>query len=116
MSTHEGGIGEAKGKQGKPDPNTIGNLFYGSKGYMAIDGYTTYKTWLGKEQEPGPERTAGGNHFQNFIDAVRSRKRADLTAEIADGAISTTLIHPANNSYRLRRHHKFDAASYASVK
>jgi predicted dehydrogenase len=115
MSNHEGGIGEAKGKSGKPDPNTIGNLFYGSKGYMAIDGYATYKTWLGKEQEPGPERTAGGNHFQNFIDAVRSRKRADLTAEIAEGAISTTLIHLANISYRLGRTVNFDAASYACV-
>ncbi len=115
MSNHEGGIGETKGKAGKPDPNTIGNLFYGSKGYMAIDGYTTYKTWLGKEQEPGPERTAGGNHFQNFIDAVRSRKRANLTAEIAEGAISTTLIHLANISYRLGRTVNFDAASYACV-
>jgi len=115
MSNHEGGIGEAKGKSGKPDPNTIGNLFYGSKGYMAIDGYATYKTWLGKEQEPGPERTAGGNHFLNFIDAVRSRKRADLTAEIAEGAISTTLIHLANISYRLGRTVNFDAASYACV-
>jgi predicted dehydrogenase len=115
MSNHEGGIGEAKGKSGKPDPNTIGNLFYGSKGYMAIDGYTTYKTWLGKEQEPGPERTAGGNHFKNFTDAVRSRKRADLTAEIAEGAISTTLIHLANISYRLGRTVNFDSASYACV-
>jgi hypothetical protein len=80
---------------------------------MAIDGYATYKTWLGKDQEPGPGRTAGGNHFQNFIDAVRSRKRADLTAEIAEGAISTTLIHLANISYRLGRTVNFDAASYA---
>ena len=29
-------------------------MFYGSEGYMAIDGYGTYKTYLGKKNEPGP--------------------------------------------------------------
>src|SRR4030095_4929735 len=60
MSNHEAGIGESKGASKKDpnkkrDPNTIGNLFYGSKGYLAIDGYTSYKTWLGQNQEAGPE-------------------------------------------------------------
>ena len=57
MSNHEAGIGE--GGEEPNDPNTVGNMFYGSKGYLAIDGYTKYKTWLGKEQEPGPTATAG---------------------------------------------------------
>jgi hypothetical protein len=113
MSNHEGGINEAKSKTGKVDSNTIGNLFYGSKGYLAIEGYTTYKTWLGREQEPGPTRTAGENHFENFVNAVRSGKRSDLNAEIEEGAISTTLIHLANISYRLGRTLHFDAAAYA---
>src|SRR5438270_11347846 len=47
MSNHEAGIGEG-GK--KKDSNSIGNLFYGSKGYMAVDGYNTYKTWMGRDQ------------------------------------------------------------------
>jgi predicted dehydrogenase len=111
MSNHEGGIGERAGA--KFDPNTIGNLFYGSKGYMAIDGYQTYRTWLGKEQEPGPTRSAPENHFENFVNAVRSGKRSDLNAEIEEGAISTTLIHLANISYRVGRTLHFDAASYA---
>lgn len=112
MSNHEGGIGEHN-KGGKFDPNTIGNLFYGAKGYLAIDGYGTYRTWLGKEQEPGPTRNSNEHHFQNFIDAVRSRKREDLNAEIAVGAVSTTLIHLANISYRLGRTLNFDAESYS---
>ena len=44
---------------------------------------------------------------------MRSRKRADLNAEIEEGAISTTLIHLANISYRVGRTLNFDAASYA---
>ena len=113
MSNHEGGIGEKRGKDNKFDPNTIGNLFYGSKGYMAIDGYTSYKTWMGKEQEPGPSKTEGGNHYLNFLNAVRGRKREDLTAEIHEGAASTVLIHLANISYRLGRTVNFDAANYS---
>jgi predicted dehydrogenase len=93
--------------------NSIGNIFYGSNGYLAIDGYTKYWSFIGKNQQPGPSRTDGGDHFANFIDAVRSRKREDLTAEIEEGAISTTLVHLANISYRLGRTVSFDAASYS---
>jgi hypothetical protein len=88
-------------------------LFYGSKGYLAIDGYGTYKSFLGKEQEPGPTKTSGENHFENFINAVRSGKRTELNAEIEEGSISTTLIHLANISYRVGRTLHFDAASYS---
>ncbi|MDQ6707005.1 MAG: gfo/Idh/MocA family oxidoreductase, partial [Acidobacteriota bacterium] len=111
MSNHEAGIGEGK----KKDPNTIGNTFYGSKGYMAIDGYTKYKTWMGKEQEPGPAESKGGDHFANFVDVVRSRKSADLNAEIEEGALSTNLVHLANISYRLGRTLNFDAATLSCV-
>lgn len=104
MSNHEAGIGEKKG-----NPNTIGNLFYGSKGYMAIDGYNSYKTFLGKEQEPGPARTEGGSNWANFIDALRSGRQSDLNAEIEEGALSSTLMHLANISYRVGRTLHFDA-------
>jgi len=110
MSNHEAGIGE-HGK--KKDPNTIGNLFYGSKGYMAIDGYTEYQTWMGKDQEPGPTAKQGGNHFANFITAVRSRNRGELNAEIEEGAASTVLVHLANISYRLGRELHFDPDTYS---
>jgi hypothetical protein len=56
-----------------------------------------------------------GNHWANFIDAVRSRKRTDLNAPIEEGAISTTLVHLANISYRLGRTLHFDAASYSCI-
>ena len=62
ISNHKTGISENRGGEGKVYPNTIGNVFYGSRygsrGYMVIDGYRSYKTWLWKEQEPGPPATA----------------------------------------------------------
>jgi predicted dehydrogenase len=93
--------------------NAIGDLFYGSKGYLAVDSYTSYKTWMGQEQTPGPQAKEGGDHYLNFIEAVKSRKRESLNAEIEEGAISTTLVHLANISYRLGRTLNFDAASYS---
>ena len=93
----------------------IGNIFSGSTGYLAIDGnYRQFRTYMGKEQAPGPGTTATfGNTFSNFIDAVRSRRHESLTAEIEEGAISTTLVHLANISYRLGRTLHFDAATYS---
>ena len=112
ISNHEAGIG-AGGKH--RDPNTIGNLFYGSKGYMAINGYTKYQTWMGKDQQPGASAEQGGDHFANFITAVRSHKRGELNAEIEEGAISTTLVHLANISYRVGRELHFDPETYSCV-
>src|SRR5258708_7356518 len=88
-STWRHTIGDAGFEYAKKSSTSIGNVFYGSKGVLAIDGYATYKTWLGKDGEVGPSNRAGGNHFGNFIDAVRSRKHTDLTAEIEEGAAST---------------------------
>ena len=90
--------------------NTVGNLFYGSKGYLAIDGYDAYKTWLTDQVEPGPHGKAVGDHYANFIDCVRSRRAEDIHSPIEEAHISTTLVHLANASYRLGRTLRFDPA------
>src|SRR5262249_15499639 len=41
------------------------------------------------------------DHFVNFIAAVRSRKQAELKADILEGHYSSALSHLANMSYRL---------------
>jgi hypothetical protein len=104
-----------KEKDGKPDPNTVGNIFYGSKGYLGIEWYKRYQTWLGKYQEAGPAKTAEGDHYANFINAVRSHKRTDLNAEIEEGAASTVLVHLANISYRVGRTINFDSNTMTCV-
>jgi predicted dehydrogenase len=42
-----------------------------------------------------------GDHFKNFIDAVRSRKHEDLNADVLEAHYSSALCHLANISYRL---------------
>ncbi|MFT4692783.1 MAG: putative dehydrogenase [Limisphaerales bacterium] len=45
--------------------------------------------------------SGSGNHFDNFISAVRSRNPEDLNAEILEGHLSSALCHTGNISYRL---------------
>jgi predicted dehydrogenase len=128
-TNHEAGIG-TPGFGGDPIPgfigppgheeklsmagNTVGDIFYGSKGFMAVtneEDYQSYRTWLGREQAPGPGAARRGNNWANFIDCVRSRKKEDLNAPIEEAHISCTLIHLANASYRLGRTLNFDPAT-----
>ncbi|HWB83278.1 MAG TPA: Gfo/Idh/MocA family oxidoreductase [Bryobacteraceae bacterium] len=108
ISNHEAGLG------GERPGNTIGNMFYGSKGYLVIDGYTKYYTFMGRQQQPGPTRTERDHHFENFLDAVRAHDRSILNAEIEEGAASTVLVHLANVSYRLGRTVHFDAKNWSA--
>ena len=50
-------------------------------------------------------------HFRNWVEAVRSRDRAKLNAEISDGHLSSSLCHLANISYRVGRTLNFDTKS-----
>ena len=114
IGTPEMGTPEPKRKPGRPGAgplagghNTIGDIFYGSKGYFATgdEDADTYGVWLGPDQEPQPRVHGGAElaHFKNFIDCVVSRKKENLNAPIEEGYISMALMHLANASYRLGR-------------
>ena len=92
----------------KQPTSMVGDIFYGSKGYLAMSGYATYKSWLGEDAEPGPTATRGFNCWANFLDCVRSRKPENLNAPIEEAHFSCALIHLANASYRLGRTLRFD--------
>jgi predicted dehydrogenase len=85
--------------------NTIGTIFYGSNGYLAAgnEDAFSYQSWLGRDRRPGPRGHSRDDHFANFINCVRSRKREELRAPIEEGHISCALVHLANASYRLGR-------------
>lgn len=86
----------------------VGNVFYGSDGIMVIDSYERYRTYLGPKYEPGPSGEEEGNHFENFIDAVRSRKPESLNAPIEEGHLSAALCHLGLISIRVGRSFDFD--------
>ncbi|UCD74477.1 MAG: Gfo/Idh/MocA family oxidoreductase [Phycisphaerales bacterium] len=102
----------------------IGNLFFGTEGWMHVNG-STWKTYFGRKNEPGPSSesaeefadpanlagTGGGGHFANFIFALRSGDRNNLTSEIEQGFISTALPLLANIAYRTGAALSFDGAA-----
>jgi predicted dehydrogenase len=99
--------------------NTVGDIFYGSKGYLATgdEDAATYDVWLGKDQERQPAVHGGSEraHFQNFIDCVASRNKAGLNAPIEEGHISCGLMHLANASYRLGRTIRFNPETQEAI-
>jgi predicted dehydrogenase len=93
----------------------IGNIFYGTNGWLEIDG-SKWRAFIGSKGEPGPGSDSkegvdqvvgylaapgGGGHYDNFITAMRSGNPADLTCDIYEGYMSSALPHLANISYRL---------------
>ncbi|MCZ2079085.1 MAG: Gfo/Idh/MocA family oxidoreductase [Bryobacterales bacterium] len=89
----------------------VGNIFYGSEGYMLIRGYNTYEVYLGQKREKGPSGKSGGDHYANFIKAVRSRKTSDQNGPVETAHLSSALAHLGNISFRLGRQLTFDPAT-----
>ncbi len=88
-----------------------GNLFYGSEGYLAISGYTKYAFYFGRKNEPGPTGSAPTMHFENFIDAVRSRKASDQNGTVEQAHSAAGMAHLGNITYRVGQVLEFDPAT-----
>ena len=93
----------------------VGNIFYGDKGYMVIDGNGYYQTYLGEKREKGPGREKvndamanGAVHFQNWIDAIKARDKSLQNGPVESAHLSSALAHLGNISYRLGRQLDFD--------
>ena len=97
------------------DGATVGNIFYGDKGIIVVNGYDKYKSYLGKDRTPGKsgedggdsgsgmDRGAGGTdgHFANFIEAVRKHDASILNGPVETAHLSSGLAHLGNIAYRL---------------
>jgi predicted dehydrogenase len=96
----------------------IGNIFFGSKGWLWIDesgrNWQSYMGALGDKNEKGPGSgvkdpnaeptgltTTEFPHYQNFVDAIRANDPKILTCDILEGHLSSTLPHLANVAYRV---------------
>jgi len=81
----------------------VGDIFYGTEGILAISTYTTWQVFQGPQLEKGPGGSGGGDHFQNFLDAVKARSPRMLNANILQGHLSAAYCHLGNIAYRLGR-------------
>lgn len=91
----------------KSAANNIGNLFYGSKGYM-VKNVDEWRTYMGSDGEPGPSGSGLANNYENFIDAIRANDPSMISAKIEGGVHSCMVMHLGNISYRLGRSLEFD--------
>lgn len=99
----------------------IGNIFYGTEGYMEYGG-SNWKAFRLREKEPFAgagigerkepvKRGDGVSAFQNFIEVLRSGRDQDLINPVLGGHYSTALPHLANISFLLGRKLKFNGAT-----
>ncbi|MAB80145.1 MAG: dehydrogenase [Planctomycetes bacterium] len=78
----------------------IGVIFHCEGGYLVI---STYEEVTAFDHAGRVIRTfrGGGNHFQNFLDAVKAGRSDLLASESLEGHISSGLCHLGNISYLL---------------
>jgi predicted dehydrogenase len=78
----------------------VGVIFYGTDGCVVMNSYTT-----GAAFDPNGKLVrkfeGGGDHFGNFVDAVKTRNHKLLQADILEGHLSCAHSHLANISYYL---------------
>lgn len=93
-------VSETRGLKSEPFRKgfTGGWLFHGTKGSIAGNSLFDLE---GNLVSTFTAKRKSENHFSNFINAVRSRKRESLNAEILEGHLSTALCHIGNISWRL---------------
>jgi predicted dehydrogenase len=92
--------------RGLPTPpyheQKVGNILHFEAGVVAGKKFYPADS---KTEAPLPKvdvpRRAPGDIFANFLACVRSRKAADLHADVLEGHYSSALCHLANVSYRL---------------
>jgi predicted dehydrogenase len=95
--------------------NYVGNIFYGSEGFLVCPSYTGAVAYR-NDGEVIKRFKGGEDHFGNFIKAVRSRKVEDLNADILEGHLSSALCHLGNISYRLGDEQPFGQTPKAFAK
>jgi predicted dehydrogenase len=104
-------------------PVKIGNLFYGTKGWLWIEeSGKKWQSYLGPKNEKGPGAepppdasseptgltTIEYPHYQNFIDAIRAGDPKLLACDVYEGHMSSALPHLGNVAYRVGRPLQFD--------
>lgn len=78
----------------------VGVIFEGTEGYLVMTSYSSGAAFDLDGQKVA-EFQGGGDHFENFVKAVRSRRTGDLNANALEGHLSSALCHLGNVSYRL---------------
>jgi predicted dehydrogenase len=92
---------EVRGLQTDPFRGaSVGVVFYGSEGYVVLDNYNGGAAFDPKGKLI-TKFQGGGDHFGNFLGAVKAHDPKRLRADILEGHLSCAHSHLANVSYYL---------------
>ncbi|GIW82135.1 MAG: NADH-dependent dehydrogenase [Gemmatales bacterium] len=106
-------IFEVRGLNTDPLKNCkIGNIFHCEKGYLVCPNYYGGAAFT-HDGQLIEKFTGRGDHYANFVEAVRSRNASRLNADILEGHLSSALCHLGNISYRLGTLEPFNKESKA---
>lgn len=83
----------------------IGVIFHCEGGYVVIGSYGNTKAFDYKGKMIKNWR-GGGNHFQNFLDAVQAGAPDQVNADALEGHLSSGLCHLGNISYQVGQQQK----------
>jgi predicted dehydrogenase len=94
-------VTEVRGLPTKPLRGAlVGVIFYGTEGSVVLASYTD-----GAAFDPQGKRVrtfgGSGDHFGNFVDAVKARDPKRLRDDVLEGHLSCAISHLANISYYL---------------
>ncbi len=81
-------------------PSYSGAAAFGKDGKM-VKRFGTFAAPKDGADPGKPQAEGQGSHHENWTRAIRSRKPAELNAEILEGHLSSALCHTANISHRL---------------
>jgi predicted dehydrogenase len=101
---------EQKKNNGKE--NYVGNIYYGTDGYLVCPNYSEGAAFT-SSGELIKKFGGDGDHYANFVKAVRSGRAEDLNADILEGHLSSALCHLGNVSYRLGKDQPFSKKTKA---
>jgi len=108
---------------------TVGNIFYGDKGYLVVKGYNEYESFIYTSRDNTPQDTSSGNlpsrggiqkgpskktggemdlHFKNWFDAIRARDMSIQNGPVETAHLASALAHLAAISCRLGQQLQFD--------
>ncbi|MCH7870723.1 MAG: gfo/Idh/MocA family oxidoreductase, partial [Planctomycetes bacterium] len=93
-----------------------GNVIECERGYLTLDtgGGRAFDNDGNQIRTFERGTPAGGDHYENFIAAVRSRDASTLRSDILEGHLSSALCHTGNISHRLGEPVAIDTATSAA--
>ena len=86
-------------------PVAVANIWWGTDGYVVTPNYKSGVAFDYDGKQLGT--WSGGSdqlHYDNFLEAVRSRDRSHLHLDIEDGHLSSAMAHLGNVSWALGEH------------